>query len=98
MPYRVIPRRILTRNTTLQHYTRTMYYAVHGKPPQLYPLRSGGPFPTFDAAQSKAYQLSLLGYSGWIMRLQEVRQVDWPDNQWLIDYGAEEPIVRMKQF
>jgi hypothetical protein len=32
------------------------------------------------------------------MRLQEVRQVDWPDSQWLIDYGAEEPIVRMKQF
>jgi hypothetical protein len=98
MPYRVTPHRLLTRNPTRMHCTRTVYYVVHGKPPQRYPLRSGHPFRTFEAARMHAHRLSRRGYAGWIMRVREWRQEDWPAEQWLIDHGAEEPIVWIQPF
>jgi hypothetical protein len=98
MPYRVTPHRILTRNPSRMHYTRTVYYVVHGKPPQRYPLCSGRPLTTFEAARLHAQLLARQGYAGWIMRVREWRQEDWPEEQWLIDHGDREPIVWMHQF
>jgi hypothetical protein len=98
MRYRVTPHRLLTRNPTLRHCTRTVYYVVHGTPPQRYPLRSGRPCGTFEAAQLHAKHLAQQGYAGWIMRVQEYRQEDWPAEQWLIDHDQEEPLVGMHPF
>ena len=98
MPSRVTPRRLLIRNPTRMHRTRTVYYAAYGTPPQLYPLRSGRPFPTFEAARMHAQILSRQGYAGWIMRVRAMRQEDWPAEQWLIDHGDEEPVVWMQPF
>jgi hypothetical protein len=98
MPYRVTPHRLLTRNPTLRHCTRTVYYVVHGTAPKPYPLRSGRPFGTVEAAQLHANLLARQGYAGWILRLQEYRQEDWPAEQWLIDHGQAEPIVGMHPF
>ena len=98
LPYRVTPHRLLTRNPLQMSRTRTVYYAMHGKPPQLYPLCSGRPFTTFEAARMHAQLLSRQGYAGWIMRVREMRQEDWPEEQWLIDHGDEEPIVWMTPF
>jgi hypothetical protein len=95
MPYRVTPRRLLTCNPTRTHCTRTVYYVAHGRPPQLYSLRSGHPFTTFEAARMHAQLLAQQGYAGWIMRVREMHQEDWPEEQWLIDHSAEEPIVWM---
>ena len=38
MRYRVVRYRLQSQNTALRHFTRILYYALHGKPPQLYPL------------------------------------------------------------
>jgi hypothetical protein len=93
MPYRVTPHRLLTRNPSLRHCTRTVYYVVHGTPLQRSPLCSGRPFGTFEAAQLHAKLLAQHGYAGWILRLHEFRQEDWPEEQWLIDHEQTEPIV-----
>jgi hypothetical protein len=69
----------LSRDTT--HCTRTAYYVAHGRPPQLYPLRSGHPFTTFEAACTQAQLLAQQGYAGWIMRVREMHQEDWPEEQ-----------------
>ena len=98
MPYRVTPQRLLTRNPSRMHSTRTVYYAMHGKPPQLYPLRSGHPLTTSEAARMYAQLLARQGYAGWIMHTREWRQEDWPAEQWLIDHDAQEPIVWMQLF
>jgi hypothetical protein len=98
MRYRVTPHRLLTRNPSLRHCTRTMYYVVHGTPAQRFPLRSSRPFGTFEAAQLHAKRLAQHGSSGWILRLREVRQEDWPAEQWLIDHEQAEPIVWLQPF
>jgi hypothetical protein len=98
MRSRVTPHRLLTRNPTLRHCTRTVYYVVHGTSPQRYPLCSGRPFGTVEAAQLHAKLLAKQGYVGWILRVHEFRQEDWPAEQWLIDHGQEEPIVGMHPF
>jgi len=64
MPYRVTPRRLLTCNPTRTPCTRTVYDVAHGSPPQLYPLRSGHPFTTFEAARMHAQLLAQQGYTG----------------------------------
>ena len=71
MRYRVARYRIQSHNTSLNHFTRILYYALHGKPPQLYPLHSGRAFTTFEAAQFHASTLSKQGYYGWILRLRK---------------------------
>jgi hypothetical protein len=96
MRYRVTPHRLLTRNPSLRHCTRTVYDVVHGTPSQGSPLRSGRPFGTFEAAQLHAQLLAQHGYAGWILRLHEYRQEDWPAEQWLIDHEQAEPIVWMQ--
>ena len=78
VPYRVAPHRIYSRNSSCMHFTRTLYYVLHGKPPQRYPLHSGRAFKTFEAARFQAHKLSKQGYYGWILRVQEVRQWSWP--------------------
>ena len=98
MHYRVTPHRLLTRNPSLRHCTRTVYYVVHGTPRQPSPLHSGQPLGTVAAAQLHAKLLAQQGYAGWIMRVQEYRQEDWPAEQWLIDHGQAEPIVGMYPF
>jgi hypothetical protein len=98
MPYRVTPRRLLLRNPTRMHCTRTMYDAAHGTPPQLYPLHLGRPLTTFEAVRLHAQLLSRQGYAGWSMRVRAMRQEDWPAEQWRIDHSAEEPIVWMTPF
>ena len=98
MPYRVARYRIQSQSTALRHFTRILYYALHGKPPQLYPLRSGRAFKTFEAAQLQASTLSKQGYYGWILRLQEVRQEDWPEDHWRIDHRSDDAIAWLAQF
>ena len=98
MRYRVTPHRLLTRNPSLRHCTRIVYYVVQGIPSQRALLRSGRPFGTFEAAQLHAKLLAQQGSSGWILRLREFRQEDWPEEQWLIDHEQAEPIVWMQPF
>jgi hypothetical protein len=98
MSYRVIPHRLLTRTSTLRHCTRTMYYVVHGPSAQPAPLRSSRPFGTIEAARLHAKHLAQQGYAGWITRVHEYRQEDWPAKQWLIDHEQEEPIAGMHPF
>ena len=98
MPYRVAHHRIHRRNTALLHFTRTLYYVLRAKPPQRYPLHSGRALKTFEAARLQAYKLSQQGYSGWILRVQEVRQEDWPDNHWRIDHSRDEAIAWLAPF
>ena len=78
--------------------TRIVYYAMHHKPDQPYPLYSGAPFLTFWAAQLEAHKLARQGYSGWIMRIRETREEDWPHDQWLIDHSVEDAITRLAPF
>ena len=92
------PHRLLTRNSTLRPCTRTVYDVVHGTPPPPYPLRSGRPLGTVEATQLHAKLLAQQGYAGWIIRVHEYRQEDWPAEQWLIDHGQAEPIVGMHPF
>ena len=98
MPYRVVRHRIQSQNTALRHCTRIRYYALHGKPPQRYPLHSGRAFKTFEAAQFQAFTLSKQGYSGWILRVQEVRQEDWPEDHWRIDHRRDDAIAWLAPF
>jgi hypothetical protein len=98
MPYRVVRHRIQSQNTALRHFTRIRYYALHGKPPQRYPLHSGRAFKTFEAAQFQAFTLSKQGYYGWILRVQEVRQEDWPEDHWRIDHRRDDAIAWLAQF
>lgn len=92
------PHRLLTRNPSLRHCTRTVYSVVHGTPAQRSPLGSGRPLRTFEVAQLHAKLLTQQGYTGWILRLREFRQEDWPAEQWLIDHEQEEPIVWTQPF
>ena len=98
MPYRIAHHRIHRRNASLLHFTRTLYYVLRAKPPQPYPLHSGRAFTTFEAARLQAQQLSKQGYYGWILRMQEVRQEDWPDDHWRIDHSTDAAIVWLEQF
>jgi hypothetical protein len=78
--------------------TRTVYYALYRKPDQPYPLHSGVPFPTLERARFEARKLVQQGYCGWIVRLREMRQEDWPDDQWMIDHSVDDAIGWMEQF
>ncbi len=98
MPYRVAHHRIPRRNTALLHFTRTLYYVLRAKPPQRSPLHLGRALKTFEAARLQAYKLSQQGYSGWILRVQEVRQEDWPDDHWRIDHSRDETIAWLAPF
>jgi len=98
MPYRVGHHRIHRRKTSLLHFTRTLYYVLRAKAPQRYPLHSGRALTTFEAARLQAQQLAQQGYSGWILRLQEVRQEDWPDNHWRIDHSSDDAIAWLAPF
>jgi len=98
MPYRVAHHRIHRRNASLLHFTRTLYYVLRAKPPQRYPLHSGRALKTFEAARMQAQQLSQQGYYGWILRVQEVRQEDWPDDHWRIDHSSDEALAWLAPF
>jgi hypothetical protein len=98
MPYHVAHHRIYSRNSSFMHFTRTLYYVLHGKPSQLYPLYSGRALTTFEAARMRAQQLSKQGYYGWILRVQEMRQEDWPEDHWRIDHSSDEAIAWLAQF
>ena len=78
--------------------TRTVYYAMHRKPDQPYPLHSGAPFSNFLSAMLEARKLARKGYCGWILRIRETREQDWPDDQWLIDHSADDAISWIEQF
>ena len=78
--------------------TRTVYYVLHRKPDQLYPLHSGAPFPTLERARLESGKLVKQGYRGWILRLREVRQEDWPHDHWMIDHSVDDAIGWMEQF
>jgi hypothetical protein len=38
------------------------------------------------------------GYGGWILRLREVRQENWPHDHWMIDHSVDDAIGWMEQF
>jgi hypothetical protein len=78
--------------------TRTVYYALHRKPDQPYPLHSGAPFPSLERAQFECRKLVKQGYCGWILRLREIRQADWPNDHWLIDHSVDDAIGWIEQF
>ena len=78
--------------------TRTAYYALHATPEQPYPLHSGAPLTNMLAARLEARKLARQGYGGWIIRVQEMRQADWPDDHWMIDHSADEAILWLEQF
>jgi hypothetical protein len=78
--------------------TRTVYYALHCTPEQPYPLHSGAPFTSLERARLEARKLAQQGFCGWIMRLHEVRQGDWPNDQWLIDHSVDAAIAWVEQF
>ena len=78
--------------------TRTVYYAIHRKPDQPYPLYSGAPLTSLERAQLEARKLARQGYTGWIMRIRETREEDWPDDQWLIDHSVADAITRLEPF
>ena len=75
-----------------------MYYVLHCKPEQPYPLHSGSPFTNILAAKLEARKLAQQGFCGWILRLHEVRQEDWPDVHWLIDHSVDDAIDWLEQF
>jgi hypothetical protein len=77
---------------------RTVYYALHCKPDQPYPLHSGSPFMSLERARFEARKLTQQGFCGWIMRLYEVRQEDWPNDHWLIDHRVDDAIAWLEQF
>jgi hypothetical protein len=37
-------------------------------------------------------------FPGWLLRLQEVRQEDWPDEHWCIDHSRDDAIAWVAQF
>jgi hypothetical protein len=78
--------------------TRTAYYAMHATPWQRYPLLSGAPFRSVERAQREARTLVEQGYCGWIVRLHEMQQEDWPDDQWRIDHSVDEAILWLEPF
>ena len=92
------PPHLLTRNAMLRPCTRAVYDVVHSMPPHPSPRRSGRPVGTVEAAQRHAKRLEQHGYAGWIRRVQEYRQEDWPAAQWLIDHEQAEPMVGMHPF
>lgn len=78
--------------------TRTRYYTLHAKPEQPYPLHSGAPLTNILAARLEARKLAQKGYGGWIIRVQEMRQEDWPDDHWMLDHSVEPAIVWLEPF
>ena len=78
--------------------TRTVYYALHRKPDQPFPLHSGAPFTTLDSARIEARKLAQQGYCGWILRLRETREAAWPNDHWLIDHSVDDAIRWIEQF
>jgi hypothetical protein len=78
--------------------TRTVYYVLHCKPEQPYPLHSGSPFPNILAAKLEARKLAQQGFCGRILRLYEMRQEDWPNDHWLIDHSVDDAITWLEQF
>ena len=78
--------------------TRTVYYALHCTPEQPYPLYSGAPFPSLERARLEARKLARQGCCGRILRVQEVRQEDWPPDQWLIDHSINDAIGWLEEF
>jgi hypothetical protein len=88
----------LTRLTGMYETNTIGYYVLRAKPPQPYPLHSGRAFTTFKAARLQAQQLSKQGYYGWILRMQEVRQEDWPDDHWRIDHSSDDAIAWLAPF
>ena len=77
---------------------RTVYYALHCTPDQPYPLHSGAPFTSLERARLEARKLAQQGFCGRIMRLREVRQDDWPKDQWLIDHSVDDAIRWLEEF
>jgi hypothetical protein len=75
-----------------------VYYALHCQPDQPYPLYSGAPFPTLERARFESRKLVKQGYGGWILRLREVRQEDWPRDHWMIDHSVDDAISWMEEF
>jgi hypothetical protein len=73
--------------------TRIVYDVLYGPSPQRHPLSPGSPFTSLWAAQCEARKLAQRGYYGWIIRLREVRQEDWPEDQWLIDHSVDETMA-----
>ena len=78
--------------------TRTRYYTLHAPPEQPYPLHSGAPFTNMLAAQLEARKLARHGFGGWIIRVQEMRHEEWPDDHWMIDHSVVQPIVWLERF
>ena len=58
----------------------------------------GAPLRMIEAAQFRASTLAKQGYYGWILRLQEVRQEDCPEDHWRIDHRREDAIAWLAQF
>ena len=78
--------------------TRTVYYALHAKPDQPYPLHSGTPFTSLERTRLEARKLAQQGYCGWILRLRETREDHWPDDRWLVDHSVDDTIGWVEQF
>jgi hypothetical protein len=78
--------------------TRTVYYVVHRKPDQSYPLHSGAPFLSLERARLECLKLVKQGYCGWILRLRETRHADWPNDHWMIDHSFDDAIGWIEQF
>ena len=78
--------------------TRTRYYTLHATLDQPYPLLSGAPLTNILAARLEALTLARQGYGGWIIRVQEMHQEDWPEDYWMIDHSVEKAIVWLEQF
>ena len=95
---RVTPHPLLTRTPSRRHCTGTVSDVVPGTPAQRSPLRCGRPWGTCETAQLHAKRLAQHGDAGWMLRLHEYRQEDWPAEQWRIDHDQEEPIVWMQPF
>ena len=77
---------------------RTVYYVLHCTPDRPYPLHSGAPFTSLERARLESLKLAQQGYSGWILRLREVRQEAWPHDQWMIDHSVEDAIGWLEKF
>jgi hypothetical protein len=71
---------------------RTRDSTLHATPDQPYPLHSGAPLTNMVAARLAARPLARQGEGGWMIRVQEMRQADWPDDHGMIDQSVEKAI------